>query len=177
MMKKISSAFLNLTNACNLACQYCFVEQHPDFMTLETAKYAADWLASNAENGDKPSINFFGGEPLLQWDKIIVPLTEYIRGKYGRNFQLSMTSNCILMDEEKAAFCKENGIGLLFSVDGDKATQDCNRPCRDGRSSFDILLPKMPIVLEYWPHVTFRSTVTPETCGELYRNMLFAEED
>ena len=81
-LPKITSAFLNLTNSCNLTCRYCFVEQKPEFMTLQTAKDAADFLAGNGQ----ASINFFGGEPMLMWDEIIVPLTLYVHEKYGDGF-------------------------------------------------------------------------------------------
>ena len=174
-LPRISSAFLNLTNACNLACRYCFVHQSPAHMSLATAKDAADFLAGNTEDG-RASINFFGGEPLLMWDEIIVPLTEYIRGKYGNTFQLSMTSNCTLLDHRRAAFMRENGIGLLFSMDGDRSTQEANRPMRNGLSSFDALKSRIPIILEYFPNVMFRSTLTPGTCGSLFHDMLFAEQ-
>lgn len=170
----ITSAFLNLTNSCNLACRYCFVEQKPEYMDLQTAKDAADILAGNAKGG-QASINFFGGEPLLMWDKIIVPLTRYIRKRYGDSFHLSMTSNCTLIDRRRAKFMRDHGIGLLFSMDGDRATQERNRPARNGSSSFDVLERKIPIILEYFPDVMFRSTVTPATAKDLYHDMLFAE--
>lgn len=174
-MPKISSAFLNLTNACNLACRYCFVDQKPEYMTLQTAKDAADFLAENATDG-RASINFFGGEPMLMWDEIIVPLTNYIRSKFGSGFHLSMTSNGTLMDRTKAEFMSNNNIGLLFSMDGDKPTQDHNRPRRDGDSSYDVLKDKIPIILEYFPDVMFRSTVTPATSENMYQDMIFAEK-
>ena len=170
----ITSAFLNLTDACNLACRYCFVEQKPNYITLQTAKDAADFLAVNASDGHA-SINFFGGEPLLMWEKIIVPLTLYVREKYGSGFSLSMTSNCTLLDRTKAEFMREHGIGLLFSMDGDRATQEHNRPMRSGASSFDVLEEKIPLILEYFPGVMFRSTVTPATVHDLYRDILYAE--
>lgn len=172
----ITSAFLNLTNACNLACKYCFVEQHPDFMTYQTAQDAADFLANNAiEINRVPSINFFGGEPLLMWDEIIVPLTNYVREKYGNQFNLSMTTNGILLDKEKLEFMRKNSIGMLLSIDGNKSTQDINRPCKNGQSSFDILNPKLDLILEYFPNVMFRSTVTEDTQNEMFDNMMFAE--
>lgn len=83
-LPKITSAFLNLTNACCLACQYCFVHQSPEHMTLQVAKDAADFLAANAKaQGETPSINFFGGEPMLRYEQVIVPLTLYIRDTYS----------------------------------------------------------------------------------------------
>lgn len=175
MMKypDITSAFLNVTNACNLACRYCFVEQRQEYMTLQTAIDAADFLAANAGES-VPSINFFGGEPLLMWDTLIVPLTEYIRGRYPA-YNLSMTSNCTLLTRERAEYMRDHGIGLLFSMDGDRATQERNRPLRGGGSSFDVLEEKIPVILEYFPDVMFRSTVTPETAGTLFHDMMFAE--
>ena len=81
-LPEITSAFLVLTQACNLKCKYCFVVQKPRSMTFQTAVDAADYLAANAEErGETPSINFFGGEPLLKWKDVIVPLTYYIRHK------------------------------------------------------------------------------------------------
>lgn len=170
MLPKISSAFLNVTNACNLACRYCFVQQKPDFMTIKTAKDAADFLAKNADN--KPaSINFFGGEPLLMWEEIVVPLTEYIRGKYD-SFSLSMTSNGILLDRKKLEYMKEKNIGLLLSIDGEKATQDYNRPMHDGSGSFKKI--NVPLILEYYPNMVFRATIIPETCHYTFQNLMFA---
>ena len=171
-LPKITSAFLNLTNSCNLTCRYCFVEQKPEFMTLQTAKDAADFLAGNGQ----ASINFFGGEPMLMWDEIIVPLTLYVHEKYGDGFQLSMTSNGTLLDRERAEFMRGNGIGLLFSMDGGRATQEHNRPMRSGASSFDALEEKIPVILEYFPGVMFRSTVTEDTAQSLYHDILYAEE-
>lgn len=174
MLPKIYSAFLNLTNACNLACRYCFVEQHPDMISLQVAKDTADFLAANAGDG-VPSINFFGGEPLLMWDAIIVPLTEYVRDRYPA-YNLSMTSNGTLLNQERAEYMRKKGIGLLLSMDGDRRTQERNRPLQDGGSSFDILGKKLPLILKYFPDVMFRSTVTPETAVDLFHDMIFAEQ-
>lgn len=176
MKPLITSVFLNVTDACNMKCRYCFVKQHPRYMTYETAKAATDFLIKNAEqSGDIPSINFFGGEPLLCWNTIIVPLTEYIREEYKKPFSLSMTSNGALMTEEKLQFMKDNNIGLLFSIDGDKETQDYNRPLSSGKSSFDKvewLIEKIP---KLYPNGTFRSTIIPATCGNTFHNIQFAK--
>lgn len=171
----ITSVFMNVTEACNMACPYCFVKQNPNVITLQTAKDTADFLIRNAQvQGDTPSINFFGGEPLLCWDSIIVPLTHYIREDLKTPFTLSMTSNCILMDREKLEFMKANGISLLFSIDGDEETQNYNRPCKNGEPSFEKLRDTIPLVLEFYPDMVFRSTVIPETCHNLYHNIEFA---
>lgn len=191
----ISSIMLNVTDACNLACRYCFVEQHPHYMTYEVAKDTVDFfneiiLKKNPEYKDvrdltdilddkgKPKfrygINFFGGEPLLMWDQIIVPLTNYIKSNHFP-ITLGMTSNCILLDDKKIEFMKENDIYLLFSIDGAKETQDYNRPCHNSQvSSFDILEPKLEKIAREFD-TTFRSTLIPETCHHMMENILFAK--
>jgi radical SAM protein with 4Fe4S-binding SPASM domain len=170
----ISSAFFVLTQRCNLSCKYCFVEQKDYDMSYQIAKDATDFLAANANENNPPSINFFGGEPLLRWDDIIVPLSLYIRSKYP-NFKLSLTTNGILLDKEKLEFMKRYDIGHLFSIDGNKETQDLNRPCKNGKSSFDILKDKIPMVLEYQPNGTFRSTIDHDT-KDIIGNFKFAVE-
>lgn len=170
----IVGGFLNITQKCNLACKYCFVIQQPMEMTYEVAKDAADFYAKNAEvTGDVPSINFFGGEPLLRWNDIIVPLTEYIRETYPR-YNLSMTSNGVLLTRKKMEFMKKHNIGLLFSIDGDKETQDKNRPFHNGKGSFDSIKDIIPLVLEYYPGATFRATVDNDNVYDMVDNYKFA---
>lgn len=177
-LREITSIFLILTRDCNLSCKYCFVDKEQDNITYETAVDAVEFIAKNSfVHKDTPSLNYFGGEPTLRWDDIIVPLTKYIRAKYGNNFSLSMTSNGLLLDEEKLIFMKENNIGLLFSIDGDKKTQDLNRPTRGGSSSFDILKDKIPLILKYFPNVTFRSTTDHDNVSEFFNNHKFAVEN
>jgi len=172
-LPKISSAMLIVTHACNLACRYCFVHQAPEKMSLDTAWAAARFLAENAE-GNTPSINFFGGEPMLMWDSVIVPLTKRIRAELGP-FDLAMTSNGVLLDDGRIGFMKENKIGLLLSIDGDKATQDYNRPFHSGEGSFDVIESKLRSISGAFPGITFRMTAIPDTCANLFRNILFAE--
>lgn len=171
----ITSVFLVLTQGCNLKCKYCFVVQKPREMTYAIAKDAADFIAKDAkERGDMPSINFFGGEPLLKWSDIIVPLTKYIRETYGDAFELSMTTNGILLDEPKLIFMRKHKIGFMVSMDGAKATQDKNRPCAGGGSSYDILAPRIPLFLQYNPRMTFRATVDHDNAGDYLDNHKFA---
>lgn len=117
----ISSAFLNVTQKCNLKCKYCFVCQQPKEITYKVAEDAAKFLAKNAFKDNRtPSINFFGGEPMLRYKDIIKPLTEWIRDVYGDKFELSLTTNGTLLNEEVMEFFDKNNIGMLFSIDGDK---------------------------------------------------------
>ena len=171
----IVGGFLNITQRCNLKCKYCFVVQQPKDMSYQVAKDAVDFYAKNAkETGEIPNINYFGGEPLLMWDEIIVPLTEYIRETYGNRYQVSMTTNGILLDKEKLEFMKKHQVGFLFSIDGDKKTQDLNRPFHNGKGSFDLLIDKIPMFLEYNPEATFRSTIDHDNVNDVFHNFKFA---
>lgn len=171
----ITSAMLVVTHRCNLKCRYCFVSQCNSDMSYETALKAANFLIANAERcGDKPNITFFGGEPMLRWDDLVVPLVKYIREEYGKPFTVSITSNCTLLTEEKIDFMKKYQVGLLFSIDGDKETQDYNRPTHGGTGSFNLVEPKVDMVIQHFPNTVFRSTIIPETCHLTWHNMEFA---
>ena len=171
----ITGGFLNVTQSCNLACKYCFVVQCPKNITLETAKDAAKFFARNAlTSGSRPSINFFGGEPMIRYEDIIKPLTIWIRKTYGDSFGLGLTTNGTLLNRDVMEFFKENDVGMLFSIDGDKKTQDINRPFHGGKGSFDKLEEIIDLVLEYHPNMTFRATIDPPTHKYLFDNYKFA---
>ncbi len=182
--KYLSNIMLCVTDACNLACKYCFVEQHPNYMSLQTAKDAVDWVWNNylKKKKLKPnikdykcSINFFGGEPMLLFDQVIRPLIEYVKEK-KYNIQWGMTTNGTLLNEEKIKYLHDNKIGLLLSIDGFKFTQDYNRPSQNGESSFDKVFQNIPYLLKYYPNLTFRSTIYEDTVEHCFENYLFAEK-
>lgn len=183
--KYLTNICLNVTDACNLACRYCFVEQHPHFMTLQTAMDAADWLYKNLQikkekgwalKDERCNITFFGGEPMLLYDKIIVPLVNYCKEKYPNSFSFGITTNVTLLNKEKVDFFYENSIFPLLSIDGAKETQDYNRPCQDGTSSFDKVYNNIFYILQKMPNLTFRSTIYQDTVENTFKNYLFAEQ-
>jgi uncharacterized protein len=86
-----------------------------------------------------------------------------------------MTTNGTLFNEERINWCKEHNLAILLSIDGDKNTQDNNRPCLDKNlSSFDLIINNIPLLLEKYPYLTFRSTVTPSSAKDLSKNFIFA---
>lgn len=174
----ITDAYLTITQNCNLACKYCFVLKKPKKMSLRIAIDSADFLAKNAKvSNSRPSIVFFGGEPLLEWEDVVKPLILYIRQKYGGDFSLSLTTNGTLLDEEKLSLMVRNKVGLLFSMDGDKKTQNNNRKFRNGSSSFEVLKEKFDIIHQYYPFITFRSTTDNDNTNEFVENYKFAVEN
>ena len=125
--KYLSNACLNITDDCVLKCTYCFVEQHPHYMTLDTAKAAVDYLLNNLHikkekklhsESDKTFINYFGGEPTMLWDEIIVPLTLYMEEKYPiRYLQLRLS------EELRVKAAEVNEEASIFCIFGIKSTQ------------------------------------------------------
>ena len=174
-LPRITSVMLVVTHGCNLRCKYCFVRKEPERMSLETAKEAARMLMENARvSGAAPEINFFGGEPMLEYDTVIRPLVEWIHDELKERFRFSITTNGTLLTDERIGFMRRHGFGLLLSMDGNKPVQDFNRPYADGRGSFTILNGIVPKVLAAWPGTTFRMTAIPETCGHLFESILWA---
>ena len=165
---------LGLTNDCNLACNYCFVKQQPKSMTYEIAEQAILWLQNNykAKNRtEKMNVVFFGGEPLLKFNEIIVPIVE----KYCNIATFSITTNGILLDEDKIDFFYKYGINILLSFDGIKKVQNAQRPGKNC-DSFDTVLKNIPYLLLRFPNTTMRATLTKESVNYLYDTVLMAEE-
>lgn len=170
----IDGGFLIVTERCNLACEYCFVNQDAKDMSIDTALDCVDFVYENSLKSHKqPSINFFGGEPLLRWKDIVVPVVEYAKEK-KYNIAFGLTSNGVLLDEEKLKYMKENNISLLFSIDGDCATQDINRPFHGGKGSSPYVNSKIEMVLKYYPEMTFRATISNLTVQNTFHNMKYA---
>lgn len=179
----IYSAVINVTDGCNLRCPYCFTEHNSRQMDMGTMKAAISFIVKECERFNdfqgKPNIAFFGGEPMLRFDDIIKPTIEWceetgLREKWG--FEFSMTTNGTLFTEERLQWLKEHNCGILLSIDGDKYTQDDQRPGANGSSSFDKIEPMIPVILKYFPYTTFRSAIEPRNVGHMVENYLFARK-
>ena len=150
-------------------------------MTLDTAKEAVHFILDNLEKKNKKfgntknkaKITFFGGEPTLMWNEIIVPLTNYIK-KNNYPITLSMTTNGTLLNEKRIKFLKDNNFNLLLSIDGNEKTQNYNRPCQNGEDSFEKVSKNIPILLKYFPNITFRGTIYADTVEETFNNYMYA---
>ena len=86
-----------------------------------------------------------------------------------------MTTNGTLLNTQRIEFIKNNNIGVLLSIDGDRETQELTRPCKNGQSSFELIMPNIKFLLEYQPNMTFRATVNQETVNNIFHNYLFAQ--
>ena len=171
-MKKnnFNSIILSITDDCNLKCRYCFVKKQHTYMSLDIAKKAIDLCN---DNNRSYSITFFGGEPTLLWNQIIVPTVLYAE-EQNKKINFSITSNGTLLDEQKLQFMVKHDIKLLLSMDGDYETQNYNRPCvNENLYSFNLLAPKLPLIINYLPNTTVRGTIYPDTCHLLFHNLMF----
>lgn len=165
---------LGLTSDCNLACKYCFVKQKPEYMTYEIAEQSIEWLKENykIKNKDgKLDIVFFGGEPLLCYDDIIVPIVN----KYKDIATFSITTNGILLDEDKVDFLYKNNISVLLSFDGVKKVQNTQRAGKN-IDSYRTVINNIPYLLLRIPDTTMRTTLTKDSLPYLYDTVLLAEE-
>ena len=155
-------------------------------MNLDVAKAGVEFLIKNLETKrklapkddlEKIHITFFGGEPTLLFNEIIKPTVAYAEEKYPNMAQFSITTNGTLLNPEMIDFFKNHSIWPLLSIDGDKAVQDFNRPCRNGESSFDLVQKNIPNLLQAFPSITFRSTIYQPTCDQLFNSYIFAVEN
>lgn len=171
----ISNVYLITTHRCNLACRYCFVHQDPSDMPLEVAIDAIDFLVNNNPDIKEHKIFFFGGEPLLRFHDLMVPVMEYALRRYPeRRFRFNMTTNGVLLTDEVIETIKKYDMGVLISIDGNHDTQNYNRPFHNGKGSAEIVEKHIKAYLAAGRSATFRSTVIPATCHNLFDNYLYA---
>lgn len=167
----VQNAIVMLTNQCNCACPYCFESRDPQRMTLDVAKDVLTFIQNS--HSKSPGFTFFGGEPMLEWDEIIVPLVEWSKTAFEIPTRFSMTTNGTLLTKEKVDFLIENHISFMLSIDGGPETQRHNRPLKGGGDSFDALMENIPYIIARRPLQSFRMTVTAETCGHLFDDIRF----
>lgn len=145
----IKAMCLHVAHDCNLRCTYCFASQGDfqgtrELMDLETGKKALRFLAENSGNRHHLEVDFFGGEPLMNWD-VVKELVHYgrsIEGEYGKKFRFTVTTNGLLLDDEKNDFINEHMDNVVLSLDGRREVNDAMRPTVSGEGSFDLIVPK-----------------------------------
>lgn len=144
----IKAMCLNIAHDCNLRCKYCFASTG-DFgkgrklMSFETGKHAIDFLLENS--GDRPNLelDFFGGEPLMNFD-VVKQIVKYARSReaeYNKKFRFTITTNGLLLDDDKIDFINKEMSNVVLSIDGRKEVNDYFRVRVDGTGSYDKILP------------------------------------
>lgn len=152
----VKALCLHIAHDCNLACKYCFADegeyhgQKRELMSLEVGKRALDFLIENSGNRVNLEVDFFGGEPLMNFD-VVKEIVAYGRSREkeaGKNFRFTLTTNGMLLNDEVMDFCNREISNVVLSLDGRKEVNDMMRPTRNGKGSYDIIVPKFQKFVE-----------------------------
>lgn len=140
---------LHVAHDCNLACKYCFAgkgeyDGPKGLMSFETGKRALDFLIEQSGTRHNLEVDFFGGEPFLNWD-VCKKLVEYGREQekiHNKNFRFTITTNGLLINDDVIDFCNKEMGNVVLSLDGRKSTNDIMRVSRNGSGSYDLIVDK-----------------------------------
>jgi len=152
----VKALCLHIAHDCNLACRYCFAEEgeyhgRRALMSCEVGKKALDFLVHNSGSRTNLEVDFFGGEPTMNWE-VVKQLTEYGRSlekDNNKKFRFTLTTNGILLNDEILEFANKEMSNIVLSIDGRREVNDRMRPTRNGNgSSYDIIMPKFKKVAE-----------------------------
>ena len=145
----VKALCLHIAHDCNLACKYCFAQEgeyhgRRALMSLEVGKKAIDFLIANSGNRKNLEVDFFGGEPLMNWE-VVKGIVKYGRSKeeqYNKRFRFTLTTNGVLLNDEIMEYCNKEMSNVVLSLDGRKEVNDAMRPFRNGKGSYDLIVPK-----------------------------------
>ena len=145
----VKALCLHIAHDCNLACKYCFAEEgeyhgRRALMSFEVGKKALDFLIVNSGSRKNLEVDFFGGEPLMNW-QVVKDLVKYGREQeklHNKKFRFTLTTNGVLLNDEVMEFCNKEMGNVVLSVDGRKEVHDYMRPFRKGAGSYDLIMPK-----------------------------------
>ena len=145
----IKALCLHVAHTCNLNCEYCFASQgkyHGEraLMSFEVGKRAIDFLIENSAGRRNLEVDFFGGEPLMNFEvvKQIVKYARSIEGKFNKNFRFTLTTNGVALNDEVIDFANKEMHNVVLSLDGRKEVHDNLRKTITGKGSYDIIVPK-----------------------------------
>ncbi|MBR5302317.1 MAG: thioether cross-link-forming SCIFF peptide maturase [Clostridia bacterium] len=145
----VKALCLHVAHTCNLNCAYCFASQgkyHSDraLMSFEVGKRALDFLVEHSGKRRNLEVDFFGGEPLMNWD-VVKDLVKYARSiekEHGKNFRFTLTTNGVLIDDDVIEFSNREMSNVVLSLDGRKEIHDRLRVDYAGNGSYDRIVPK-----------------------------------
>lgn len=151
----VKALCLHIAHDCNLKCRYCFAEEgeyhgRRALMSFEVGKKALDFLVANSGNRVHLEVDFFGGEPLMNW-QVVKDLVAYGRSleePYHKKFRFTLTTNGVLLNDDILAFANKQMANIVLSIDGRKEVHDRMRPMAGGQGSYDLVLPKFQKVAE-----------------------------
>lgn len=151
----IKALCLHVAHTCNLNCEYCFASQgkyHGDraLMSPEVGKRALDFLIENSGTRTNLEVDFFGGEPLMNWEvvKEIVRYGRDLEKTHKKKFRFTLTTNGVLLDDDVIDFANKEMHNVVLSLDGRKEIHDNLRKTVNGKGSYDMIVPKFQHFIE-----------------------------
>jgi len=151
----VKALCLHIAHTCNLNCSYCFASQgkyHGDraLMSFEVGKAALDFLIKNSSTRRNLEVDFFGGEPLMNFEvvKELVAYARSIEKEAGKNFRFTLTTNGVLIDEDVIDFANREMSNVVLSLDGRREVHDRYRVDYAGNGSWDKIVPKFQKLVE-----------------------------
>lgn len=151
----VKAMCLHIAHDCNLRCKYCFASTGEyggkrALMSPEVGKKAIDYLLKYSYGRKNLELDFFGGEPTMNFDAV-KEVVGYARSKekeYGKNFRFTITTNGVLLDDDKIDFINREMYNCVLSLDGRKEINDAIRPTVNGKGSYDLIVPKYQKLVE-----------------------------
>lgn len=151
----VKALCLHIAHDCNLACKYCFAEEgeyhgRRALMSYEVGKKALDFLIANSGTRRNLEVDFFGGEPLMNW-QVVKDLVAYGREQekiHDKHFRFTVTTNGVLLNDEIQEFINKEMDNVVLSLDGRREVNDRMRPFRNGKGSYDLIVPKFQKLAE-----------------------------
>ena len=151
----VKALCLHVAHTCNLNCSYCFASQgkyHGEraVMSFEVGKRALDFLIEHSGSRRNLEVDFFGGEPLMNWDvvKELVAYARSVEEKYKKNFRFTLTTNGMLIDDDVIEFANKEMSNVVLSLDGRREIHDRTRVDYAGNGSYDVVVPKFKKLVE-----------------------------
>ena len=151
----VKALCLNIAHDCNLRCKYCFADEgeyhgRRALMSFEVGKAALDFLVANSGDRRNLEVDFFGGEPLMNWE-VVKQIVEYgrsIEKEKNKNFRFTITTNGTLLTDEILDYVNKEMGNIVLSIDGRKEVNDFMRPRKGGQGCYDDIVPKFLKVAE-----------------------------
>lgn len=151
----VKAMCLHIAHDCNLRCKYCFASTGEyggkrALMSPEVGKKAIDYLLKYSYGRKNLELDFFGGEPTMNFDAV-KEVVAYARSKekeHGKNFRFTITTNGVLLDDDKIDFINREMYNCVLSLDGRKEINDAIRPTVNGKGSYDLIVPKYQKLVE-----------------------------
>lgn len=144
----VKAVCLHIAHGCNLQCAYCFAGdgeyQSKGMMSTEVGRKAIDFVIEHSANRRNIEVDFFGGEPLLNFE-VVKEIVEYAKqqgAQKGKNFRFTITTNGVALDEDKKQYINENMSNIVLSLDGRREVNDRVRKTKAGGGSYDLIVDK-----------------------------------